>query len=66
MKITDLHGCPIEVTNLHKAIRQAKQYKDFRHEDKSFSRFDQKQNAYWADMYNKLIQRRIKFKNTLK
>ncbi|WP_431609243.1 hypothetical protein [Chryseobacterium sp. 'Rf worker isolate 10'] len=66
MKITDLHGHSIEVTNLQIAIKQAKEFKDFSHEDKSFSDFDQKQNVYWADMYNKLIQVRKQLPNTSK
>lgn len=66
MEITDLYGHSIEVTHLHKAIRQAKQYKGFRHEDKSFSDLDQKQHAYWTDLYNKLIQLHTQLKNTSK
>lgn len=38
MKITDLNGCLIEVTNLREAIEIARQYKEYRHEDKSFYR----------------------------
>lgn len=40
MKITDLNGCLIEITNLKEAIEIARQYKEYRHEDKSFSEFD--------------------------
>lgn len=54
MKITDLNGCLIEVTNLKEAIEIARQYKEYRHEDKSFSEFDKRQKAYWTDMYEKL------------
>lgn len=54
MKITDLNGCPIEVTNLKEAIKMAGQYKEYCHEDKSFSEFDKRQKAYWSDMYEKL------------
>ena len=54
MKITDLHGCEIEVSDLKKAIRIAKQHTGYRHEDKSFSDFDKRQNAYWMDMHEKL------------
>ncbi|MGM8362245.1 hypothetical protein ACSV4D_10055 [Flavobacterium sp. ARAG 55.4] len=54
MKITDLNGCLIEVTNLKEAIEIARQYKEYRHEDKSFSEFDKRQKAYWADMHEKL------------
>jgi hypothetical protein len=54
MKVTDLNGCPIEVTDLKEAIRITKQYKKYRHEDKSYSDFDKRQNTYWTDMYEKL------------
>lgn len=54
MKIKDLHGKSIEVTELDKAIKQAENYKSYTHEDKSFAEFDKKQNLYWTDIYNKL------------
>ena len=54
MKITDLHGCKIEVTDLDEAIRITAEYKEYRHKDKSFSDFDKRQKAYWVDMYEKL------------
>ena len=54
MKITDLNGCPIEVTNLKEAITMAGQCKEYRHEDKRFSEFDKRQKTYWTDMYEKL------------
>ena len=54
MQVTDLNGCPIEITNLKEAIKMARQYKEYRHEDKRFSEFDKRQKAYWMDMYEKL------------
>nr|WP_315239995.1 hypothetical protein [uncultured Flavobacterium sp.] len=54
MQVTDLNGCPIEITNLKEAIKMAGQYKEYRHENKSFSEFDKRQKAYWTDMYEKL------------
>lgn len=54
MKITDLHGCEIEVTDLKEAIKIAKRYTKYRHEDKSFSDFDKRQKAYWTDIHEKL------------
>lgn len=61
MQVTDLNGCPIEVTNLREAIKMAMQYKEYRHEDKDFSEFDKRQKAYWTDMYEKLtaIKKRL-------
>lgn len=55
MKITDLNGCSIEVTNLDDAIKMARQYKQYCHEDSSFSELDKRLHAYWIDMYHKLI-----------
>lgn len=54
MKVTDLNGCQIEVTDLEEAIQITAEYKEYRHEDKSFSEFDKRQKAYWTDMYEKL------------
>ena len=54
MKITDLNGYEIEVTDLKEAIRIAKRYTRYKHEDKSFSDFDKRQNAYWTDIHDKL------------
>jgi hypothetical protein len=50
MKVTDLNGCPIEVTDLNEAIRITKRYKKYRHEDESYTNFDKRQNTYWTDM----------------
>ena len=55
MKITDLNGCLIEVTDLDEAIQISSDYKQYKHEDKSFSDFDKRQNAYWTDIHKKLI-----------
>ena len=54
MKVTDLNGCQIEVTDLDQAIRITEEHKEYRHENKSFSEFDKRQKAYWTDMYEKL------------
>ena len=54
MHVTDLNGCPIEITDLDEAIQITEENKEYRHEDKSFSEFDKRQNAYWTDMYEKL------------
>ena len=53
MKITDLHGCEIEVTNLKEAIKIAKRNTGYS-QDKSFSEFDKRQKAYWTDIHEKL------------
>ena len=54
MKITDLHGCKIEVTDLDEAIKMTAVYKELRSEDKTCPEFYKRQKAYWADMYEKL------------
>ncbi|WP_269225260.1 hypothetical protein [Flavobacterium eburneipallidum] len=54
MKVNDMNGCPIEITNLKEAIKIVRRYKEYRHEEKIFSEFDKRQNAYWTDMYEKL------------
>lgn len=61
MKVTDLNGCEIEVTDLKEAIKIAKRNTGYSHEDKSFSDFDKRQKAYWVDIHEKLtaIKKRI-------
>lgn len=54
MKVTDLNGCLIEVTDLDEAIQITSEYKEYRNKNKSFSEFDKRQKAYWVDMYEKL------------
>ncbi|PZP42059.1 MAG: hypothetical protein DI598_17375 [Pseudopedobacter saltans] len=54
MKITDMNGCEIEVTDLKEAIKIAKRNTGYHHEDKSFSEFDKRQKAYWTDIHEKL------------
>lgn len=54
MKITDLNGCPIEVTNSNEAIKMTGQYKDYRHGDKGFFEFYKRQKPYCTDIYEKL------------
>ena len=53
-KITDLHGCEIEVNDLKEAIKIAKRNTGYSHEDISFSDFDTRQKAYWTDIHDKL------------
>lgn len=66
MKITDLKGYPIEITNLDEAIRITEEYKAYGHGGKSYSAFDEKRKAYWTDMYDKLTAIRERFEETLK
>lgn len=55
MKIIDLNGKEIEVNNLPLAILQADDYRHYRHADPAFQSFDEKQQAYWGDVYQKLL-----------
>ncbi|MFZ4860921.1 hypothetical protein ACL9RF_01915 [Sphingobacterium sp. Mn56C] len=61
MKINDLHGFEIEITDLKEAIKIAKRNTGYSHEDKSFSDFDKRQKNYWTDIHEKLtvIKKRI-------
>ena len=69
MKITDLNGFPIEVTDLDEAIKITTEYKEYGHEDKNYSDFDRIQKAYWSDMHQKLMELKkneLHFKNLKK
>jgi hypothetical protein len=54
MKITDLNGQKIKVTDLIAAIRQAETFKDYHHEPPR-PKMDKRRQAYWTDIYNKLM-----------
>ncbi|WP_281336228.1 hypothetical protein [Flavobacterium eburneipallidum] len=56
MKVSDLNGCLIEVTDLDEAIKVTTEYKEYEHEDKNDSDFDRRQKAYWTDMHQKLME----------
>ena len=55
MKIIDLNGKEIEVTDLKLAILQADDYRHYRHIDKAFAEFDRQQSKYWEDIYFELL-----------
>jgi len=54
MKITDLNGESLEVTDLDKTIKQAEIFKDYEHENKDFKDLDNRHKSYWNDLYQKL------------
>ena len=60
MKVTDLNGCEIKVTNLDEAIRITAEYKEYEHINDGFSDLDKRLNNYWTDMYEKLIKLKSK------
>jgi hypothetical protein len=55
MHVKDLDGKRVEVTDLHKALEQASMFKQFRHDDTSFKELDDRLNAYWSDLHDKLV-----------
>jgi hypothetical protein len=51
MKVIDLDGKEITVTDLELAIMQADDYRNYRHADPSFKTLDEGLQAYWEDVY---------------
>jgi len=58
MKITDLNGFEITVTDLANAIQQAENFKDLHHNPPVPS--DRERQEYWNDIYNKLLELKSK------
>ncbi|AZA84586.1 3-isopropylmalate dehydratase [Chryseobacterium indologenes] len=58
MKITDLNGLEITVTDLDKAIQQAELFKDMHHVPPV--PYDKVRQKYWTDVYNKLLELKSK------
>ncbi|QEC74722.1 hypothetical protein [Mucilaginibacter ginsenosidivorax] len=56
MKIIDLGGKEMTVTDLELAIMQADDYRHYRHTDPSFKLLDDGLQAYWEDVYQKLLR----------
>ena len=56
IQIEDKNGKNLTVTNLTQAIEQADYFRNFAHTDKLFEKFDKERQAYWQDMYEKLIK----------
>ncbi|MEZ2338373.1 hypothetical protein AB6735_22185 [Mucilaginibacter sp. RCC_168] len=56
LKIIDLEGKEIAVTDLSLAILQADDYRHYRHVDPEYADFDEKKRRYWEDVYQKLIR----------
>ncbi|WKL50476.1 hypothetical protein Q1W71_12045 [Flavobacterium pectinovorum] len=55
IQINDKNGEKFEVLDLAEAIKQADYFRNFAHTDKLFEKFDKKRQAYWQDMYEKLV-----------
>ena len=58
MKITDLNGLEITVTDLDKAIQQAELFKDMHHVPPV--PYDKVRQEYWNDIYKKLLELKSK------
>jgi len=56
IQIEDKNGENLEVANLDQAIKQADYFRNFSHTDKLFEEFDRKRQAYWQDIYEKLMK----------
>lgn len=55
MKVTDLNGEAIEVTDLPLAIMQADDYRHYQQTGAGAETANAKRRLYWQDMYDKLI-----------
>jgi len=55
MKIIDIEGNEIEVTDLDKAIRQADEYRHFRHDDRKSNTMDDYLTNHWQYIYEQLL-----------
>lgn len=56
IQVEDKDGKKITVTNLPEAVQQADYFRQLSHTDKAFKRFDQERQAYWQDLYGKLLK----------
>ncbi|NLU94892.1 hypothetical protein [Chitinophaga sp. Ak27] len=55
MKILDLHGMTIEVTNIDEAIAQAEKFKAYRYVNYGKGDLSEALYLYWTDLYQKLV-----------
>lgn len=56
IQVEDKDGKNITVTNLPEAVQQADYFRQLSHTGKAFKRFDQERQAYWQDLYEKLVK----------
>lgn len=56
IQVEDKDGKTITVTNLPEALEQADSFRNYSHVDKAFEKFDQERQAYWQDLYEKLVK----------
>ena len=55
MKVIDLAGRPIRVTDLEAAIKETDRFRNQYDEDPRFEALDKRLREYWEDFYQKLI-----------
>jgi hypothetical protein len=55
MEIIDLNGKAIAINNLQLAILQADDYRHYQLNGSRHIAFNRKQQAYWEDVYQKLL-----------
>ena len=55
MKVTDLNGFDLEVTDLDEAIRQSAAFVAYGQDGDDYSEFNKKQKNYWMDLHGKLL-----------
>jgi hypothetical protein len=56
LKIWDLEGRGLTVTDLNAAIKATEGFIGYRHSDKRYARSDNKRREYWEDILKKLKQ----------
>jgi len=59
MKIVDLNGQEITVTDVKLAIMQADDYRHYCHAGSAYAESDTALHAYWKDIHDKLIALKI-------
>jgi hypothetical protein len=55
MKIIDLYGKDIEITDLGLSIMQADDFRHYRLSGSDKAEYNRKQQTYWEDFYFKLL-----------
>lgn len=56
MKVIDMDGNTVTVMDLDMAIKQAGEYRHYRHEDEQYRDYDRQRQAYWQHMYMELLK----------
>lgn len=55
MQITDLDGTVKTVIDIDAGIEQADSFRKLRHADPGYRELDKRLQAYWEDLYQKLV-----------